>query len=391
MLLPKVLIIEIQAMLTINKRSPFKKRFMIACAAVMLCVVNTGFAEQTLVNPATPAPNKSILSSNKIVAVPSNMPKQIEIGVAVVVNKINKIDEKNDTFDADVDITYSWNDPTQIFDPKILGSTRKEYSREVASAKIQKMWSPHIDISNIIGKPASLERGIWIYSDGQVVYNQHIVGTFHSKFNLKAFPFDRQALAINLDSTRYTSDELQFTQNQKEVNASGIREGASLAGWDLDELVFVPSQVQGWEGSFYPQFSAQVIMQRIAPSYLFDFLPLLLIMLMPLLLTLYLKSDVGPRLSAWAGALLATVATSFTLNLRYPALDSDSIVSQILVICFGFQFLMICLTMTVFNAQLTDKIKNQHLLAEIIRFLRWSIPIGFVLVLLSRILLTAFS
>src|SRR5690606_22573921 len=103
----------------------------------------------------------------------------------------------------------------------------------------------------------------------------------------------------------------------------------------------------GWDGNFYPQFTVKVVIARNPFAHLIILTPLILIMLMPTFLTLYLDIEMARRLEAWAGAMLALVATSFTLNLTYPSLGSDSIINKLLSICFAYQLFMMFLTISV--------------------------------------------
>jgi len=108
------------------------------------------------------------------------------------------------------------------------------------------------------------------------------------------------------------------------------------------------------------------------------------------MLTLYVsKADLVTRIGSWSGALLATVAMSFTLNLRYPALGSESIISLMLQYCFAYQFIMICITCTLLNPKLIKRFHNHFLVREINKYFKWSVPLIFILVIMARVLMTA--
>lgn len=317
---------------------------------------------------------------------PKNVPRPLKVGVTFILNDIINVDEKAGSFQADVDLTLAWNNPDAAFDPKKEGSTIVILDGKQTEAKIKTMWIPQIKIANL-EKIVSNIPSMTISKDGSVVYVQRIKAQFKMHPDLRAFPFDTQRLTLYLDADKNTTSEVKFNQDQQEINKSGIREGVKLAGWTVDKVEFKHSLVRNASGSFYPRFEIDVVMSRISMAHLFAFAPLILIMLSPTILTLYNDAPIGARLGAWGASLLTLIATSFALNQKYPALESDSILPQIIAIVMGYQFLMIFISMTVADTSFAKKVKNPYLVPEIMRVLRWLIPLGFILLILSRVLL----
>ncbi len=329
-------------------------------------------------------------SEANITAIPANVERPIRIGVTFMLNNINKIDEKIGNFEGSIDLHLRWVDPNQKFDPKTIGTFRQSFCFEEATEKLSKMWNPRIKITNIIGKPIADDLCLVINSDGAVEYVQRITALFDTKFNLVAFPFDEQKLLVKLISTRYNSEELEFVQSEEEIYHSGIREGTSLIGWSLKDVDYDTSRVRGLDGHFFPLFVAEIVMTRDYSSHLFAFAPLLLIVIIPSILTLYNKSDVGALLGAWSGAILALIALSFTLNLRYPALGSDSLMARLIAIIFAYEFFMICVSISILNPTVIKKFKNPRVQPEILKFMQWGIPLIFMLLVAFTVLSTLF-
>lgn len=358
--------------------------------SLFLCASSVSFAEMlTTAWPQAALAQAEATAERAANALPVNSPRPLKIGVNFVLNSISKINEGLGEFEASIDLQLRWRDASLAFDPKSTGTNRLAYGFEQATAKVDQIWSPPIDIVNMKGKPIFLEPSLMMYSDGTVMYIQRIKAVFESKFKLAPFPFDTQHLKVQLLSNRYNTADIQFVQNQSEINHSGLRPGAHVVGWHLKEVEFIPSSIRGWNGDTLPRFEASIIMSREPITHLFVFAPLLLILIVPTILTLYVPGEVGVRLTTWSGAMLALIAMIFTLDLRYPALESDSILSQMIAILFGYQFLMMCLTMTVLNPHLAEKVKNPFIISEVIKFLRWSVPAGLAILITIRILLTA--
>lgn len=318
------------------------------------------------------------------------MQKPVKVGVTVLFNSITKINNATNNFEASVDIHLNWVDPSLAFDPITLGTFRQELCEKQAEEKLTKIWNPHVIIDNLEGKPEKERQCLLIYADGTVELIQRVRSLFKASFNLATFPFDTQKLSIKLLSDKYNNNEIQFVQDQKELNYSGLREGLKLYGWNIVRIRYHQMDIRGLNGTFYPEFEARITIQRQPLIYSFDFAPLLLIVVVPTLVTLYVSAETSARLGYWSGAILALIALSFTLNLRHPALPAGSILSQIISIIFGYEFLMIILTLTILNPTIGKKVKNPYVIPEMINFLRWSVPICFTALILARVFLTKY-
>ena len=316
----------------------------------------------------------------------------MKVGVSVFINDITKINEQAGTFEANLDVRYRWRDPGLAFDAKAEGADRQEFSNEDMDAKLKKIWSPRLIIANQNGATLRSEGGLFIYTDGKVEQIQRIRLTLDNKFKLSGFPFDTQSMSARVVSRRYTTNQLELVQDQDDLNASGIKETMSINGWTAKRLEFTPSTSRGWSGDMYADLEARVMIKRLPYATLFAILtPFILTLLVPSIMTLYIKADVAPRMTLWGASILALIALNFTFSVRYAALGPDSIVQQLITIGFGLQLMMVTLTVTVFNPQVCDKLMSKSMLSESIGFLRWSVPIGFGALVVTRALLTAFT
>ncbi len=319
--------------------------------------------------------------------VPDSLPKPLKVSVALILNSILSMDEKSGDFEADVDLTIHWGDPGMAFNAAQEGSTMQKFEGQAAEEKLKTFWNPNVTISNV-EKIVSSNPTLFISAQGIVTEIRRMKAIFHMTPDLKAFPFDTQYLTFDLDAPNNTINEIQFLQHQEDIDRSGIREGVRLKGWTLNTIEFENSVVRNAAGGFYPRFEASIVMAREPGSHLFAFAPLFLIMLAPTIITLYSKeSTIGGRLTAWGAALLTLIAVSFALDQKYPALESDSILPQIISIVLIYQFIMIFVTMTIVNPVFVRKVKNPYLIPSLLFYLQWTIPIAFILLIVSRILL----
>jgi hypothetical protein len=364
---------------------------MILRVLLMFTAISSIYAENVSNKTnATSAPNADT-SKNPLVPkdpsiIPDNIEKPLKVGVSLVLNNLISLDEKQGTFEADVDFTLTWNNTNEAFDPKTVGTSIKYFDEQQTPEALKTMWYPEITISNM-EKIVNDVPLLSVRSDGTIVYIQRIKALFKINPELRAFPFDSQSLTFYLEATKNTSSEVKFTQSQTEINHSGVRPAVSLSGWELKEIEFSHSLGRSISGGFYPRFEAKISMDRISMPHLFAFAPLFLIMLSPTIMTLFSESTLGSRLTAWGGSLLTLIATMFALNQKYPALESDSILTQITSIILGYQFLMILLSMSFLNPSFAKRFRNPYMVSEMISYIRWSIPALTIILVLTCVLL----
>lgn len=332
--------------------------------------------------------NQNLTGIKSFPEIPLNVERPVKIEVIVLLNTFYKITESNGTYEASYDIELQWHDPNVAFDPIDKGTFRQEFCLEEATSLLSKIWNPDIVIANLKEKPIKLKQCLLIYHDGKVIYTERIRGVFESDFNLFAFPFDIQKVKLLLISNRYNTNEIQFIQKQEQINASGIRDGSKISGWDLENIEYKNIIIRELDGTYFREFEVIYTLSRIPYNHLFALAPLLLIIIVPTIVTLYINAEVSTRLANWSGAILALIAMSFTLNIRYPALTSDNIIAKLIAIIFAYEFFMIALSTTLLNPTISKKIKNPYTTSEIIKFLRWSVPILFFVIVIVCILLT---
>ena len=120
-------------------------------------------------------------------------------------------------------------------------------------------------------------------------------------------------------------------------------------------------------------------------------IPYLLVLLVPTILTLFVESGVETRLGSWGDAILAMVALYFTYAVLFPAASLDSLVGELISIGFAFQFLMVILTTTLLNPRLAPRLGDKDVIAEILVFLRWGLPLGLIGTVVTCLLINALA
>ncbi len=309
------------------------------------------------------------------IALPNNVTMPIKVGVSLIVNKLQQINEQAGTFTAEVDLHYHWRDPRQAFDKAAVGMDRQEYNNEEALKKLAAIWTPGLRISNMAAKPHREEHGLWIFSDGTVHHIYRLTAVFETRYNLKAFPFDAQALSINLSAPLYSIAKVELINNQTDLKQSGIRQNCVYQGWELVDVSFKSNQTRAWNGSLGSELTAQVNVERDFAGHIFVvFLPMFVLITLPLLYLQDSSISYRQRLGALSGNMLAFITLYFTSGLRYPVLDINSSVLQLFRVGFAYFFALLFLVAAIYNPSFAERVFNKDWLIEIKDVLRWGIP-----------------
>lgn len=366
-------------------------RFLITfglCFLLVLTGAKIAYAQEQSVPPVTPVPKPVVVAKPPTNEFPTNVPKPIKVEVALVINNISKIMDATGTFTADIDLRLRWYNPNQAFDSKTAGTSEQSFVGDDATNKLATIWNPKVAIANLAEKPLKQESELYLNANGTVIYLQRLTVTLEAKYKLANFPFDIQTLPIRLIS-KYNSNKIIFWQTQDDIDFSGIPQEIRLSGWNTGDVSFVPSNFKGLDGDLHPQLEAQISMKRNPASHLPNvFIPLFLVLLVPTIVALWTNTDLDKRISAWAGSILTMVALSFTLSVRYPALGVENVFFQVIFLGFAFQFLGLAVNATIMNPSLEKLFGGKYIVAEISNFLRWSLPLGLI-ILITRVVLLA--
>ncbi|MBI3396355.1 MAG: hypothetical protein HY042_11010 [Spirochaetia bacterium] len=328
---------------------------------------------------------------------PSTGESPLPIYAALGVNQVGKINDQAGTFEMTFDLTTRWRDLRLKFDAKENGGGRRTFLGDEADLQLKRIWTPQLIVRNMNGNPARVEHALFVYADGAVVHIERIKAIFDARFRMQSFPFDSQYLPIRILSNKYDTNQIVIRQSQQDIDASGLKPSVSASGFKIDRrLDFKFGRDRGLNGMFFPALDVNLKITRDPSSHLTMILtPFLALLLIPTLLTLYAKADVAPRLTAWAASILALIALSFTFSIRYPHSRSDGMINSMVSAGFGYQLIMLAISMLILYQPIADKITaklgNKHVLTEIERYIKWAIPVGFASLLTAIVLLTKYQ
>lgn len=235
-------------------------------------------------------------------------PTEIKIGLFVF--DVDSIDDANQTFNADLFLTASWNDSR-------LALPKRKRDGLIRQVSLQDIWTPRGLIVNERGLNRVLPQVAEIDDLGNVLLQQRVIGSLALDLNFQEFPFDTQYLPIEIVSYAHNTNELTLTVNEKLSGSDGY---FTVEGWELTLMEPKVSEFRMTEErSAKPRVVFLIGAVRDSGYYLLTlFLPMALIILMSWSV-FWLQPDIIPaRIGISTASIFSFVAFGFTIRSRLP-------------------------------------------------------------------------
>jgi len=261
----------------------------------------------------------------------------IPVTVALQVDQITSISQKDENFAVVGSLQLTWVDPRLAFNPSNCKCNKKVYDVSDFRKRATEIGLrlPSYIFLNQQGNRWSQEARISIRPDGSAWWFERFSVTLQAPdFDLRRLPFDAQKFFVRLaliESTRH----FVFVADPR----------FNLVGEHLGEEEW---NITGWEASVtelgmrdqYSQFDFVMRAQRHVMYYVVRiFVPLALLIAVSWI-SFFLK-DYSKRVDVSAGNLLAFIAFNFTLGSDLPRLGYLTFLDQLMVIAFAFAALMV--------------------------------------------------
>lgn len=326
----------------------------------------------------------------------SGLPVVVRAGLAFVA--VEGIDENEEAFTATVDVRLSWFDLRLRYPAEETPIGYRQWRGEAATAQLATMWSPQVGIANLRGAPSRESRSLRVYPDGRVELLRRVAGSFASPLDVRRFPFDRQALRVELVSERETADQLSFDYRQDDLAFSHADPDVAVSGWTVGAVNLERAALSGWYGESYARLRAALEVDRRAietvPAL---FVPLLASLLIPLLATWLNRSNNGEfKIETFElaniiiGGLFAVIALNFTIYSERSILASGANTVSLL---FGLNYLALAAALVInvalYRFGLVRAVAGRHVQHETFRYIIWALPVALAGTALALILIAA--
>jgi len=328
--------------------------------------------------PPTPPPAPDLTT------LPTGHGLPVLVHVAVYVVDLIGIDENEEAFDATIDLRLTWSDPRLAVGP--TDPTRRFDDSEI-DAELETIWSPTVRLANIDGEPAHRERGLRIAPSGNVELLERTTARFHAAFDVTRFPFDRQALSVEVLSTGLPHELVSLVFRQPDLDFTRLGDDIEAAGWTPLSVVLHRERVPGWHGEVHDRVRATLTVARDATHTAAPiFIPLLASLLIPLLAMWLNKYEEGEfKIEAFelanviVGGLFAIIALNFTVSSELSALGvGDNTVSRLFALNYVTLATSLLVNLLLFRYRLVGRAFGRFVEEQAFHFLTWALPLAAV-------------
>jgi hypothetical protein len=268
-------------------------------------------------------------------AVPATPPaRPTRVAASFFFSSIENVDSVNQTFTADFYLRLEWNDPrlAGLAPAQIDESTIWQPKVEVVNSRdVQKPWEPFFEHPGP-GKLGLLSR---------------FVGTFAAPMDLHDFPFDRQVLPVEIESSVSPAKEMVFgypgNQRRKRGWTAPLKpeevggNNARLPEWDLEAIrVRELEEYYPFVDASFSRYRIEIEVSRRSGFYVWKVIVIeAMIVVLSWAVFLLDAAELGDRLAVSVTLLLATVAFSYVVSGITPRISYLTLLDWFLLACFA--------------------------------------------------------
>jgi len=197
---------------------------------------------------------------------------------------------------------------------------------------------------------------------------KNIEGVFgiKNKFNLRAFPFDRQKLSLELIDGRYNLDKRNiFISERTHIFLNKYIKKNEILGWDIIGYELNPFQYQNpfnMENDFSDGLRLDFIIERKHGYYIFKVIvPIILILLICWGSVWIDPKEIESRLTITIVCLLSLIAYNFVIDSEMPKLEYLTVMDWIILISYFYATIPNFLSIASFRLQKTNLVACERI------------------------------
>ena len=287
-----------------------------------------------------------VAASRQARAIDAGMPNPpaspTRVQCAILILDVIDIDDVNESFEAEVAILATWNDPRLAFDAEAEGTDRKLFQGEYQFGEVFRGWWPQLMILNEVGRGDTKAIKIEVFPDGRVRYAAQRHAQLETPMALHAYPFDTQRLRASLLAFTDTTDQVVLEVNQQLAGTTDdyVRreQDVNVAGWQLKHVGMVVDEMSMAVGSGQNNYSRMVTtihLQRRSWQLVWQMLfPLLVIVSMIWSIFWINGESLADRLNVSFIGILTIVAYQFVVLDDMPRMSYLTFTDSLLLVSF---------------------------------------------------------
>ncbi len=326
------------------------------------------------------------LQGEDFLSPPGQLPIQIDTNFKLL--KLISLQEKEQTFQADVLFTFVWKDPRLAY-PSDTNESTRYYLEDAVDAEFDKIWHLQVDFLNAISTNFR-NKALVIFPNGQVEYFVRVIGEFEYEADLRKFPFDMQNLKIQVASFLKDKNMMEFIiSGGKEIAFSqdvDFYQEENII--DLTEKVGVLPGISLQDINGKADHSVYTVTMVVKRNYIFYMyaviIPLFLLLIIIYPIFFATKEPFLDKLQLSVTSFLVLVATKFVINQDLPHVGYMMMIDKLFFIAYVY-IAIIVISVTLYKIHdKTDEAKS----LKIEHHSRWIVPLILIALLIGVVLFT---
>ena len=314
---------------------------------------------------------QSGVADDAILQAPPYQGQSINIAVGLHIINIASIDEVTEQFEMDAYLFERWNDPRLAFTPSGPNDRERNYA-------VGQIWIPQLEMINAASLRNRGDTSIRVAPDGTVNYAERSKVALSSRFALRRFPFDRQALLIIIHPFLVDGPRMRLSLiDHAAWTASEFESYSSLAQWKLQAVEPKVGTAPTYGGLTVPEARFEITVVRRSSFYLWKvFLPLLLMVFLSWSVFWIEPHDLSNQIQVAVTTILTVIAFAFAISATMPRLPYLTYIDAFFLECYIYVFLAVVELMTVHVTHRNER--RRDLGVRIRSYSKWLIPASFV-------------
>lgn len=260
-------------------------------------------------------------------------PRPIVVVASVYLLNLVSVDDREETFDADLYLDLSWRDPRLAFEPSAGEPPTRIYQGDAAASELGEIWWPDLEFVNA-ASPELTNQEITILADGTVRYRIGLSATFRTSLDLHRFPFDEQRLGVRLQSFEGDTSLVVFEPDHRRL---GFNRDDDYAGLEILSVAASTrtTSVEGWDENF-SELVFEILVRRSPTFYIWTvFVPVTLVLLLSCTIFFVDIEGFHDRVAIALACFLACVATQFAMSFNLPRISYLTPVDRLFLLAYG--------------------------------------------------------
>jgi hypothetical protein len=309
--------------------------------------------------------------ADEMLTAPVQNGNPVKVAVGLHIINLASIDEVREQFEIDGYLVARWQDPRLAFTAKGPNEHPRQY-------KQTSVWIPYLEMVNGVTPHERYDISVLGEPDGSINYVERFHALLSSKFRLRRFPFDSQALLVIVHPFLRQAQEVEFSLYDRNVWATEeFAEYSSLAQWDLRSVEPSVGKSHLYGERQAPEVRFTIGVQRRSNFYIWKvFLPLLLMVVLSWAVFWVEARDLTNQVQIAITTILTVIAFAFAISATMPRVPYLTYIDAFFLDCYVFVFLAIMKLMVVHVTFRRERATDLGI--RIRQASRWAIPLAFL-------------